>query len=127
MLSSDAGVTPVSAIIAGLAFLNTLGIFGLIYHVGQYVGRNDQRWTEAEKRLSVLDAAMTVIHAQEITQAKLDAAIMGLKTIVEDSRRETKEEIQLLRRRSHELANVIQQVVLGQQFKPKPVESSEVI
>jgi hypothetical protein len=112
MFLVESEVTSLNAVIAGLAFLNTLGIFGLIFHVGQYIGKNDQRWSEAEKRLAALDSAMTVIHNQEIMQAKLDLVVTGLKTTVEESKTEVRAEIQILRKRSHELASVIQQVLL---------------
>ena len=122
----ESNTTPINAIIAGLAFLNTLGIFGLIFHVGQYIGKNDQRWNDTEKRLSMLDSTMATIHSQEIMQAKLDLIVAGLKTTVDESRLEMKTEIQSLRRRSHELANIIQQVILKSKTQlPSQIELDE--
>lgn len=110
ILLSATDATPLSVIIAGLAFLNTLGIFGLIFHVGQYVGKNDIKWIETEKRLQALDATLSTLHAQEISQIRTDAILTGLRTVIET---EMKVEIQLLRKRSHELANIMLRFTLG--------------
>lgn len=109
--------TSLNVVIAGLAFLNTLGIFGLIYHVGQYVGKNDQQWRTAEKRLAELDTALALIRSQELNQVKTEVALSALKTIIET---EMKSEIQLLRHRSHELANIMLRLTLGE--KPQRPE-----
>lgn len=110
--SSDAGVSPISAIIAALAFLNTLGIFGLIYHVGRYVGKNDAQWEAANKEMGVLRQSIAIIHNQEIMQAKTDAVISALKSTVDDMRSEMKAEVLGLRRRYHDIGNTLQRITL---------------
>ena len=109
LLLAESGVTPINAIIAGLAFLNTLGIFGLIYHAGLYVGDYNRWRQEAEKRLSTLNEAITAIHDQEIIQTETKTVLVGVKTTMD----EMKSEIKLVRKRSHDLSNIIARLVLS--------------
>lgn len=108
----ESGATQLNAVIAGLAFLNTLGIFGLIYHVGRFVGDNSRRWLDAEKRLLDLDVALKAVHTQEVIQTKNDAVMASIKTTLEEFKTEMRAEVKLLRRRSHDLANLISRLVL---------------
>ena len=102
---------PINVIIAGLAFLNTLGIFGLIYHVGSFVGTNNQRWMDTDKKLAALDTALSAIRDQAVLQVKSEVVLSQLKTVIET---EMKAEIQLLRKRSHEMANMMLRIALGE-------------
>lgn len=124
-LAETGTTTPLNMVIAGLAFLNTLGIFGLIYHVGTYVGRNDQRWEATEKRLSTLDSHLSMLQSQEVTQAKIETMVASLKAAFEESRVEVRNEIQLLRRRSHDLSNALQRIAFEQGRAPLVLPEGE--
>ena len=106
---ADASVTPISAIIAGFAFLNTLGIFGLIFHTGWYIGDTNRWRTGVETRLSSLESSMTVVHSQEILQAETKTILEGMSKAMS----EMKDEIKLVRKRSHDLSNTMARLVLS--------------
>jgi len=108
-LLADANVSPISGVIAGLAFLNTLGIFGLIFHTGWYVG-DTNRWRDGvETRLTNLESSITAVHSQEIMQAETKTILEGMSKAIS----EMKDEIKLVRKRSHDLSNTMARLVLS--------------
>lgn len=52
----DASLTPATAVIAGLAFLSNLGIFGALFRAGQFVGDMNRRWTDNDVRVATAEA-----------------------------------------------------------------------
>jgi len=96
------------AIIAVLVLLNTLGIFGLIWHAGSYVGSNDQWKKQAESRWSTYDGLEQTIRSMEKLQVKMDLVVTSLQTSVNTSQTE----MQMLRKRMHDLTGLIHRTVL---------------
>jgi hypothetical protein len=108
LVESVPSVTPMSAVIAALTFLNGLGIFGAIFYFGKYVGSNDTKWTEADKKLANLDGVIILINNQNVNAAKTEAALSSFKEDLAG----LKEDLMRARKRSHDLSNIMTRLIL---------------
>lgn len=98
----------VTAIFGGVLGLNTLGIFGLLFHVGEYKGKLEQWCKGTDEKIAKNETAIATIHDQDIRNVKIDAALtaMGSSSVQQDK------VIRQLRRRTHDLRNVLQHAKL---------------
>ena len=109
---ASTSLTTLTSVLTGISALNAIGVFGLIFHVGKFMGRDGQWKENTEAKLIAAEQSVTILHAQELTQERLKEMVSTLQRDLNEHRREMKEEITSLRKRSHELAGVVHQVLL---------------
>ena len=116
MQSTDA--LTVGSIVAVLLFLNSLGIFALLFKVGKYIGETDRRMLTFEdtfRRVETSESKNTdTLRTHGESLIKIETDLTNVKS-----------DVRLVRDRQHQLANVLSQVTLRPITLNRTIEGRE--
>lgn len=112
--SNDAATITLSSIIAFTTLLNSIGVFGLLFKIGKYIGTTDARLqsleTKATGNTAEAKATSDVLMKHGESLARLETEVSSM---VQD--------VRVVKARQHDLANIIMRVTM------QPVELRQII